>query len=550
MAGGGGLFRQKYKGGYSTPGAAKFNAKLDEATANADASIPEGVYARKVTKTPEQLLDEWYSKVHKSGIISPDLLKDISDRVTIEDFNAWAKSRDLEASPEIALNRLKSDLGTINSSIKYEFDAETVAPDHYTDNYIYSDHVYYPNRYGDSPELTSNKTTGTNENFVKNSELTESNKYTPTGQKPTGWGDKTSSYTFNPLYSYKFIDPNLSRHKQSKDTHIGQVPESPNAVNTLEPSTIFLNRLLGYERPKRSGGKLTGLGYAGLTGLALLAPYLKQDSTNEQLQTQAPYRMEPEQETARVELPVVPVSEEQPVTELTPEQQFVLQSLSPFDYAKAANLFDLYDRYGSLASSSNSANNEELIDEVMNETILPQEPPAAGTNIEDANRIIPEATEIPEDVNDAMRKAKPGSFWKTTRGMVAPKVQAVKDAAQSAYERALKRSKSTPVTAEEPAGPVVLNAPKQHKTANRTVSQNTVKQAADVSKTVNNSQKPEAALAQSLVRAQQESGLTTDAIWNRLRQKGLVSPEQAIRSGLFTPDEVRYITENDLWRYK
>jgi acetyl-CoA acetyltransferase len=42
----------------------------------------------------------------------------------------------------------------------------------------------------------------------------------------------------------------------------------------------------------------------------------------------------------------------------------------------------------------------------------------------------------------------------------------------------------------------------------------------------------------------------TDAIWDRVRKAGLSSPEQAIRSGLFTPDEVRYITENDLWRYR
>jgi hypothetical protein len=42
----------------------------------------------------------------------------------------------------------------------------------------------------------------------------------------------------------------------------------------------------------------------------------------------------------------------------------------------------------------------------------------------------------------------------------------------------------------------------------------------------------------------------TDAIWDRVRKAGLSSPEQAIRSGLFTPAEVRYITENDLWRYR
>ena len=298
-----------------------------------------------------------------------------------------------------------------------------------------------------------------------------------------------------------------------------------------------LNRQIAIENAVKDG--LWGLVILGATagtfyGLDKLGKYIRQNDSDEQSQTQVPYLMEPE-------------SGVQP--EPTLEQQFALQSTFPFDYAKAANLFDLYDRYGSLASSSNSANNEELIDEVMNETILPQEPPDAGTNIEDANLIIPEATEIPEDVNDAMRKAKPGSFWKTTRGMVAPKVQAVKGAAQSAYERALKRSKSTPVTAEEPAGPVVLNAPKQHKTANRTVSQNTVKQAADVSKTVNNSQKPEAALAQSLLRARQESRANRgDAGLQQYRYQSLLNsglrgmtPDEAIRSGLLTPEQMQVL---------
>lgn len=41
--------------------------------------------------------------------------------------------------------------------------------------------------------------------------------------------------------------------------------------------------------------------------------------------------------------------------------------------------------------------------------------------------------------------------------------------------------------------------------------------------------------------------LTKQDVWNRIRSKGLVSPVEAIKAGVFTPAEVRYITEHDLW---
>lgn len=503
----------KYRGEYSTPSAAKSNAVLDEATAKADASIPERVYARKVTKTPEQLLDEWYSGVHK-GTLSPDLLKDIGDKVTIEDFNAWAKSKDLEA-PEIALKRLDSDLGRVDSSIKYIFDYSTVAPDHYVDNYGYSDHVYYPLEYGDSPQLASNRTTGTNENFVKNSELTKNNTYTPTEQKPTGWGDRTSSYTFNPLYSYKFIDPNLSPYRQSKDSHTGQVPKSPNAVNTLEPSTIHLNRLLGYEQPKRSGGKLTGLGYAGLTGLALIAPYLKQDNASEQSQTQVPYRMEPEAEVQ---------------SEPTLEQQYAAQATPSFS-TKINNLFDLYQQQEQLMREKEIAASKAYQDalemgqriatgtgyapELKEENFeFPQELPGENSNINTANLKSPDGGEAPRELGKLSG--------------VKPKV--IKDTSN---------------------GPVVLNDP-NHRTTRNTQSNSATPEQAAASQMVNQYTgiPVEVIRAKNSGYAQPPLNHATDAIWDRVRKAGLSSPEQAIRSGLFTPDEVRYITENDLWRYR
>lgn len=332
----------------------------------------------------------------------------------------------------------------------------------------------------------------------------------------------------------------------------------PNDMDWIPDPTEFWATRDNYPNPQplvkynpflaalRSNGKLTSLGYAGLTGLALLAPYLKQNSTNEQSQTQVPYRMEPEPE---------PVNEAVSQSELTPEQQFVLQSTSPFDYAKGINLFDLYDRYGSPDSPIriDPVKDKELIDEAMSDFVSPQEPPALGTKIQNSSLTSPEADEVPEELNDAMRSAKPGSFWKATGGAIAPKVNAVKNAAQNIFGRTLARSKAAPKASNEAISnirdtansPIVLNDPNHRKT--RDVQNNSVTpEQAAASQMVNQY----AGIPVEVIRAKNQPFLTTDAIWNRLRQKGLVSPEEGIRSGLFTPDEVRYITENDLWRYR
>jgi hypothetical protein len=271
---------------------------------------------------------------------------------------------------------------------------------------------------------------------------------------------------------------------------------------------------------------------------------------NNSQQTQPPYRMELE-----------PVNETVVQTELTPEQQFVLQSTSPFDYGKIANLFDLYDRYGSPDSpiKIDPVKDKELIDEAMSDFESPQNPPDVGTNINDANLVIPDADEAPEELNDAMLDARSGSFWKASRGTVASRVNAAKNAAQNVFGRTLTRSKAAPKASNGSAsniqdasnGSIVLNDPNYRKT--RDVQNNSVTpEQTAASQMVNQF----AGIPVEVIRAK-NSGYNqpplnhaTDAIWDRVRKAGLSSPEQAIRSGLFTPDEVRYITENDLWRYR
>lgn len=75
-------------------------------------------------------------------------------------------------------------------------------------------------------------------------------------------------------------------------------------------------------------------------------------------------------------------------------------------------------------------------------------------------------------------------------------------------------------------------------------------QETTAAKAMVNAISPEPIRAKNTGYAQPPLNHATDAIWDRVRKAGLSSPEQAIRSGLFSPDEVRYITENDLWRYR
>ena len=267
---------------------------------------------------------------------------------------------------------------------------------------------------------------------------------------------------------------------------------------------------------------VAGLGLGALGGIYGLGHLM-----NDSQQTQVPYRMEPE-----------PANEAVVQPEPTLEQQFVLQSTSPFDYAKAANLFDLYDRYGSSDSIDNSIPEEQSADEntlqpdsdtyknaqeigqrIASRTgyapelkednfELPQNPPKVGSNIKTAGLKSPNGGEVPQELSKLSG--------------VKPKV--IKDTSK---------------------GPIVLNDPNHRKT--KDVQNNSITpERAAASQMVNQY----AGIPAEVVRAKNQPFLTTDAIWNRLRQKGLVSPEEGIRSGLFTPDEVRYITENDLWRYR
>lgn len=109
-------------------------------------------------------------------------------------------------------------------------------------------------------------------------------------------------------------------------------------------------------------------------------------------------------------------------------------------------------------------------------------------------------------------------------GMTNEDIQHVQNTVNNLMHSARKPSKS---------------APKKTATPERSLAEDMV-----------SSVSPTAIASKNTGYAQPPLNHATDAIWDRVRQKGLVSPEQAIRSGLFTPDEVRYINENDLWRYR
>lgn len=97
----------------------------------------------------------------------------------------------------------------------------------------------------------------------------------------------------------------------------------------------------------------------------------------------------------------------------------------------------------------------------------------------------------------------------------------------------------------------------EHLRSNRPIVTKSVKpvtveqpQEVTAAKAMVNAISPEPIRAKNTGYAQPPLNHATDAIWDRVRKAGLSSPEQAIRSGVFSPEEVRYITENDLWRYR
>lgn len=289
---------------------------------------------------------------------------------------------------------------------------------------------------------------------------------------------------------------------------------------------------------------VAGLGLGALGGIYGLGSLM-----NNSQQTQPPYRMESE-----------PVNEAVVQPEPTLEQQFVLQSTSPFDYAKGINLFDLYDRYGSPDSIDNSIPEEQSADEntlqpdsdtyknaqEMGQRIasgtgyapelkedsfeFPQNPPKVGSNIKTAGLKSPDGREVPQELDTPLLR---NASWDLRK--IADDANKLLPVPSQSRQKGVRPPLKSGYRTES-------NNPVQTKTRNNAV---TAEQAA-AEQMVNQY----AGIPVEVVRAKKQPLLTTDAIWNRLRQKGLVSPEEGIRSGLFTPDEVRYITENDLWRYR
>jgi hypothetical protein len=230
--------------------------------------------------------------------------------------------------------------------------------------------------------------------------------------------------------------------------------------------------------------------------------------------------MEPESEEETLNLPV----EAQPADENIP------QSKPVFNYQDAAkqilaavqatnkllrekNAFDTYRNAQAMGQriASGTGYAPELKE---GNFVFPQEPPEVGSNIKTAGLESPDGGEVPQELNRLSG--------------VKPRV--IKDTSK---------------------GPIVLNDP-NHRTT-RNVQDNIVipEQNAARQMASQYAEIPvEVIRAKNLGYAQPPLNHATDAIWDRVRKAGLSSPEQAIRSGLFTPAEVRYITENDLWRYR
>ena len=146
--------------------------------------------------------------------------------------------------------------------------------------------------------------------------------------------------------------------------------------------------------------------------------------------------------------------------------------------------------------------------------VFPQEPPKEGSNIKTANLGFPDGGKVPQELNK-VSKVKPRVIQDTSNG------------------------------------PIVLNDPNHRTTRDVQVNDITPERAAADQMVNQFTGIPvEVIRAKNSGYAQPPLNHATDAIWDRVRKAGLSSPEQAIRSGIFSPDEVRYITENDLWRYR
>lgn len=498
----------------------KDNVKVEESTVSQDqnrVTTPEREYANQYKGNLDNLLDAWYQHPTDPTLLhymyDTDMIQLVGHQIHTHSFmNDWAERRGIKYE----------DLGDALGKSYYQLDPRAYPEDiaHDTSllgrNDIYDKPfdrgiLYYPNEYKRMNSTNSvgqhtpieGKEAYTLEPLIKDAPAKSSNIYKGDPYIKDRW---TSDFGYAGAYNrtIKSIAPehnNIMAHEWLNEP-----------VDRYTPDPIWQERFDFPEIPKKpfnwkalvAGGATA----AGLTGLGLLAAA---DYNNRQFEAQTSSQAEPE-------------IQPEPVL----EQEYVTQNIPSFS-SEVNNLFDLYQQQEQLVKDK-AAYKAYLRAQEMGQRIasktgyapelkennfeFPQNPPEVGSNIKTAGLESPDGGEVPQELNKLSG--------------VKPRV--IKDTSK---------------------GPVVLNDPNHRRSRNAQSNSVTPEQAAATQMTNQLANIPvEVIRAKNSGYTQPPLNHATDAIWDRVRKAGLVSPEQGIRSGLFTPDEVRYITENDLWRYR
>jgi hypothetical protein len=498
------------------------NVKTGESAVSQDKNrmtTPEREYARQYEGNLDNLLDSWYEHpedptllryMYDTGMLKYDNFQIYEDPY----INVWAKKKNIQ-SKEIddkltksyyQLDPILTDINgqaAMSPSLLDRTDVSTQPFD--AAHFWLSDQFkreYSANNAGQYAPIEG-KETYVSEPLVKDAPAQSSTIHP---SNPYGiHGNGRWSYPYTGAYNrnIKSIAP------EHNNTMAQQWRDDPGEMYIPDSNPIWRDR---FDFPKKpfnwraliAGGAAT----AGLTGLGLLAAA---NSNNEQSEVRTSSQIEPEAQP-----------------ESTLEQEYVTQNIPSFS-SEVNNLFDLYQqqeqRVKDKAVYEAYLRAQEMGQRIASGTgyapelkesnfVFPQNPPEVGSNIKTAGLESPDGGEVPQELNK----------------LSGVKSKVIKDTSK---------------------GPVVLNDPNHRKVRNVQSNSITPEQAAATQMTNQLANIPvEVIRAKNSGYAQPPLNHATDAIWDRVRKAGLVSPEQGIRSGLFTPDEVRYITENDLWRYR
>lgn len=474
------------------------NVKVKESTIPQDqnrVTTPEREYARQYEGNLDNLLDSWYEHPRDPTILhymyDSGLFERKNKKLYVDSYiDAWAEKRGISTD----------DVNNTITKTYYQLNPKLQQDNFSVDSSFLNRNDIYP------------KSSSYN---IKENLTTDIGKLIPLE-------NNTEPYTSKLGISPELANLPVKRKFQENPRYIDSYNESVSGlqpkrgfsgidldIGTYSVDPIWRDR---YDFPKKpfnwralvAGGAAT----AGLTGLGLLAAA---DYNNRQFEAQTPSQAE---------------LENQP--ESTLEQQYATQNIPSFS-SKINNLFDLYQQQEQLvkdrAAYEAYLRAQEMGQRIASGTgytpelkegnfVFPQNPPEIGSNIKTAGLKSPNGGKVPQELNRLSG--------------VKPKV--IKDTSN---------------------GPVVLNDPNHRKSKNGQSNSITPEQAVATQMTNQLANIPvEVIRAKNSGYAQPPLNHATDAIWDRVRKAGLVSPEQGIRSGLFTPDEVRYITENDLWRYR